>query len=99
MLSLSTFLTRSTDGRGGYHFLGNKSGRSGNVTGRCELFYLTCSPRAGNHIYYDPYYTIDETPVKLNTVVTGEGMVVENGTKWIVVVPQVNNTSPWVARS
>jgi len=58
------------DGRGGYHFLGNKSGRS------------------GNHFYYDAFYTIDQTPVKLNTVVPGEGMVVENGTKWIVVVPQ-----------
>merc|ERR1719421_73171 len=61
---------KMTDGRGGYHFLGNKSGRS------------------GNHLYWSPFFRVDQAPIKLNKVVAGKGMVVENGTKWIVVVPQ-----------
>jgi len=67
---------------------------SGTVTkmedGRGGFFFLGNSgPMQGVHLYWDLFYRL-RSNVKINgtSAVSGEGLVVQNGDQWIVVVPQ-----------
>jgi regulator of protease activity HflC (stomatin/prohibitin superfamily) len=44
--------------------------------------------KKGVHCYSDPFYRIDPKPVALNTSTTNNGTAIQNGDRWIVVIPQ-----------
>jgi hypothetical protein len=53
------------------------------------LFLGNSGPKQGVHLYWDLFYRLKGN-VKINgtSAVSGEGLVVQNGDQWIVVVPQ-----------
>ena len=56
--------------------------------GRGGFFYLgNAGDKQGIHLYFDLFYRLGDK-VKINGTMSGDGLVVQNGDQWIVVVPQ-----------
>lgn len=56
--------------------------------GRGGFFFLGNSgSKQGIHLYWDLFYRLQER-VKINGTMSGDGLCVQNGDQWIVVVPQ-----------